>query len=67
MKPQSEMESEETCGFQEFNLSGTKKMWIKTFESVEYVNDTLFTSRQVKLSSVKTSRDLVDARGQAFS
>ena len=36
---QSEMESEETCGFQEFSLLDTKKMWAKTFEPVEYVNE----------------------------
>lgn len=38
MEPEmeSEMESGETGGFQESNLSDTQKMWIKTFEPVEY-------------------------------
>ena len=39
---QSEMESEgseETRGFQEFSPLDTKKMWAKTFEPVEYVNE----------------------------
>ena len=33
------MESEETRGFQEFSLLDTKKMWARTFEPVEYVNE----------------------------
>ena len=49
---QSEMESGETGGFQESNLSDTQKMWIKIFEPVEYG----------KLGVRETSRDWVDAR-----
>ena len=44
---QSEMESEETHGFQEFSLSDTEKMWIKTFEPAEYVTEMLVTSWQI--------------------
>jgi hypothetical protein len=56
---QSEMESEETHGFQEFSLSDTEKMWIKTFEPAEYVTEMLVTSWQItdKLWSDEASRD----------